>query len=62
MANRFLAWQLWIHYVLLEALILFAISGIAILEPQHIILLYIVIALGDQAIHLILGKATGWKD
>ena len=65
MANKFLAWQLWVHYVLLEAIIVTFLHFTGQLvhwNPTDIILLYLAIALGDQTIHAILGALTGWKD
>lgn len=66
--SRFLAWQLWFHYALLEAAIVFFLwlgkgtSYCVMANPTNLFLLYLVIALGDQAIHLALEKTTGWKD
>ena len=60
--SRLLAWQLWIHYILLEILILFALLEIVLLTPAQMVALYLVIAVGDQAIHAMLGWLTGWKD
>ena len=62
--NKLLAWQLWVHYLVLEAIILLALalSGIETINAIDIGILYLVIALGDQAIHFALGAVTGWKD
>ena len=62
--SKLMAWQLWFHYVLLEAIVLLALglSGIETIEAIDIGILYVAIAVGDQAIHFVLGKLTGWKD
>ena len=62
--NRLLAWQLWFHYLVLEAIILLALelTNIEIPTAIDIGILYLAIAIGDQAIHAILGATTGWKD
>ena len=60
------AWQLWFHYVLLEGLIVlfFHLNGQHWIHSNiiNLALLYVVIALGDQLIHLMLGALTGWHD
>jgi len=60
--NKLFAWQLWAHYILLEALLVIAFGLWQMLNPTDYVVLYLVIALGDQAIHWILGATTGWKD
>lgn len=64
--NKLGAWQLWFHYVLLEIIILIFISQFTTFDFSTKILtlaiFYLVISLGDQAIHWILRETTGWKD
>lgn len=64
--NRLAQWQLWFHYALLTGLVV----GFFHLNGQHwlhesfmrIVVLYLVIAIGDQIIHWILQVTTGWED
>jgi len=64
--NKLKDWRLWFHYVLLEAILV----GFLHINGQHwihsstqnLIGFYIVIAGGDQLVHYILRKMTGWRN
>ena len=57
---RLKKWQLWVHYVLLEFVIMFWLK--LSLNIGELIVLFLVLAVGDQIIHYLLFKLTGWKD
>lgn len=63
LSKKWFAWQLWFHYLLLVFLLYAFFEFIEKpLSWDYFFCLYLVLSLGDIAIHYVLGKLTGWKD
>jgi len=60
-------WELWVHYFLLEVILFICLivwqgAMFWIFDWKNWVIIYLILAIGDQVVHFALHKLTGWED